>query len=207
MFTRTIHTRTPHTALGRASLALALAFGVWMVATATMGSSRSFASAPIAAPTAEVDEYDVKAAFVFNFARYASWPKGTFAKADSPIVVAVVGKDPFGKKLEAVINKRKIGKRPVIVRRYATAADIKEAHLAVLGKLSSEEQKAAVKTLKKRGALIIADSGGTEKSGASLGFIVDKSKIRFEVHAKNLKASKIRLGSQLLKLAKIVGRK
>lgn len=154
----------------------------------------------------DADEYELKSAFLFKFARYASWPKGTFKKKNSPIIIAVIGKDEFGPKLESLVKGKKIGDRPVVIHRYAKAADIKDVHLAILGKLSEKETEAAVEALNKRGALVVADEGGTEATGASIGFRVEGKKIRFEVHARHLKASKIRLGSQLLKLAKIVGR-
>ncbi len=187
---------------GRIRSALALALCLWSFLFLTYPGSPFLAadSGP------EAHEYELKAAFVYKFARYASWPKGTFKKDDSPLIIAVVGKDPFGRKLEAVIKGRKVGKHPVIIRRYAAAADIKEVHLAILGELPKKERAAAIKKLNAAGSLVVADKGGTESTGASIGFAVKGKRIRFEIHVRHLKASKVRISSQLLKLAEIVGR-
>jgi hypothetical protein len=66
----------------------------------------------------EAPEYRIKAAFLYNFTLYTEWPRRSFAKADSPIVLAVVGDDPFGAELERRGARKTVRGRPIEVRRY-----------------------------------------------------------------------------------------
>lgn len=152
----------------------------------------------------DADEYELKAAFLYNFARYAKWPDGAFATKTSPLVIAVVGKDPFGKRLEETLGDKRVGRHPIVIRRYATAKDIKDAHLLFLGEMSEKERKASVERVKTRPVLVVADEGGVTATGAAIGFYLDRKRIRFEVSVKALERTRLRLSSKLLKLARIV---
>ncbi|MEM1448883.1 MAG: YfiR/HmsC family protein [Planctomycetota bacterium] len=170
-------------------------------ATVTGGHSVSRASRGASRST---DEYELKAAFLYNFARYTKWPDDAFETKKSPFVVAVVGEDLFGKHLEETFRKRTVRGRRIVIRRYEKAKDIKTAHILVLGKLGSEERKRCLKEVDGRPVLTVADTGGVEKSGAVLGFFVDKKRIRFEIAPSRVKEARLKMSSQLLRLARIV---
>src|SRR5204863_1531726 len=70
-----------------------------------------------------------KAAYLFNFAKYLEWPAATFKDAESPILIGVLGQDPFGGILEETISDRLIGKRKVQVRRGITLQEMKDCHV------------------------------------------------------------------------------
>src|SRR5580704_1189802 len=78
---------------------------------------------------APASEYQVKAVFLFNFSQFVSWPAGTFGRSDSPIVIAVLGRDPFGADLDAVVNGEHVGERALVVRRYQDVSEIKDCHI------------------------------------------------------------------------------
>ena len=72
----------------------------------------------------KMPEYVVKAGFLYNFAKYVDWPEGAFEKADTPIAIGIVGKDPFGEALEKTLKNKTVKDRPFTILRFTGPADI-----------------------------------------------------------------------------------
>lgn len=149
-------------------------------------------------------EYRAKAAFLYNFMRYSKWPEGSFEKDDSPIILTVIGKDPFGKVLEQTFEDETIGKRAIQVRRSREVPKKIEGHMLFCGGLSKKERAQLLERCHKQPVLLIGELEGFAESGGSINFYIDKRKIRFEINTDALAASGVSISSQLLKLAKIV---
>ncbi len=152
-------------------------------------------------------EYGLKAAFLYNFAKYTTWPKSAFSDKTAPIAVAIVGKDPFGKVLDQTIGGKKVGLRPFKIERISDPAKVKTAHIVFLGSLKERERKAFMDRLKGKPVLVVADQKGLAGKGALAGFYLDGGKVRFEISTKATKANGLTISSQLLKLAKLVDSK
>ncbi len=150
-------------------------------------------------------EYSIKAAFVFNFLKYAAWPKGTFKREGDPIVLGIVGKDPFGSLLDKALAKKKIGKRAVVIRRFQDVTKVERVHALFLGELPAKERSKLYALLADKPVLTIGDSRGLAGADSCVAsFFLLKGKVRFEVSTKALARTKLTLSSQLLKLADIV---
>src|SRR5262245_22285190 len=79
-------------------------------------------------------EYQVKAAFLFNFARFVEWPSDAFADARSPLVIGVLGPDPFGAELDEVVRGKTVHGRSIVVQRYARPSDVGPCHVLFVGR-------------------------------------------------------------------------
>ena len=160
-------------------------------------------------PTSNTDtkrakEYKLKAAFLYNFCLFTTWPKEAFEKEDSPIVVGVFGKDPYGSALDVAFKKKQVGKRSFRIERYATAKDIKPCHLIFVPSGAVKQMPEALKKLKDKHTLIVGESTGFVLKGGAVGFYAEKKKIRFEVNTAETKRRNLTISSKLLKLARIV---
>src|SRR5213082_2762348 len=71
-------------------------------------------------------EYLIKAGFIYNFAKFVEWPANTFAQPDSPIVIGVLGTDPFGNTIDRIVEDKKVGTRGFVVRRYKWSKELKD---------------------------------------------------------------------------------
>src|ERR1700680_3771225 len=71
-------------------------------------------------------EYLIKAGFIYNFAKLVEWPSTAFAQADSPIVIGILGDDPFGTTLDRIVADKKINGRGFIVKRLRWGKDVKD---------------------------------------------------------------------------------
>ena len=149
-------------------------------------------------------EYKVKAAFLYNFIRFTKWPKSSFERSDSPIVVLVVGRDPFGKHLEQALKGKVIGGRKVLLQSTKSVPDKVTAHIVYEGGLSSKEQKKLLEACRNKPVLLCGERDGYASLGAQCNFYVDGSRIRFEINKSAVDRSSLEISSELLKLARIV---
>src|SRR5256884_9677237 len=87
------------------------------------GTPQAFAQTP---DSRDSSEYLIKAGFIYNFAKFVEWPSAAFSQTDSPIVIGVLGTDPFGNVLDRIVEDKKIGARGFIVRRYKWGKELKD---------------------------------------------------------------------------------
>jgi hypothetical protein len=194
------------------------------VRRAPAGKLRLFAASPLAlglllsvgltpAP-AQVDdgylevnrEYAIKAAYLYNFGRYVEWPPESFGGNDSPFVIGVLGKDPFGAILDEIAATKKVEGRRVIVRRFATMAEYKPCHiLFVAASVAPDQKAAALKKAHGSVVLLVGEEAGFARQGGTVNFFIEQNKVRFEINLDAAKREQLRISSKLLSLARIVG--
>jgi len=155
-------------------------------------------------PTPVSPEYRIKAAFLYNFADFTTWPKEAFESKTSPIVVGVLGRDPFGKTLEATFRDKKIGKRRFELHRWKHEDDVGRCHILFIPRSERAHAERMLAKLRGRHILIVSESEGFIGRGGILNFYIEKKKIRFEVQVDEAKRARLTISSHLLKLGRIV---
>ncbi len=150
-------------------------------------------------------EYQVKAACLFNFVQFIEWPADSFADGDSPIIIGVLGDDPFGKALDQMIDGESIQGRKLVIRRSNSIVEMKGCHLLFISK--SEKGRTA-EILNETRDLSVATVGEVDEfaqRGGVLNFYLDGKKVRFEINPDSAKNKSLKLSAHLLKLGRIVG--
>jgi hypothetical protein len=171
--------------LGLATLLLALAF------------TKAFASdAPV------VGEYQVKAAFLFNFAKFVTWPSGAFEGPESPIEICVAGRDPFGGALEDTIGERTVRGRPVAVRQIDAAEQASDCEIVFFA--DSERAPVLARRLERAPVLTVGETAGFAEAGGIVNFKIEENRVRFEINPDAASRAGLRVSSQLLNLATVV---
>ncbi|MEO7319200.1 MAG: YfiR family protein, partial [Chthoniobacteraceae bacterium] len=161
-------------------------------------------SAPDArAQGAAVPEYSVKAAFLLNIAKYATWPPHSFLDASAPIVIGILGDDPFGVVLDRVVSGRVINDRRVIVRRAKRAAELRGAHVVFVAASESDRAAGICAGLAENGTLCVGDTESTAALTA-INFSLENGRIVFSVNLTAARRSNVVISSKLLHLAKTV---
>jgi len=148
-------------------------------------------------------EYEVKAAFLFNFTRFVEWPPAAFSSAANPFVIGVLGENPFGTYMESIVEGEKVNGHPVTVAYYKTAAEIKTCHILFVSQGESKKLGLLINDLNSRSILTVSDAGGFLKSGGMIRLFSRDSKIKMEVNVGASKAGNLVISSRLLKLAEI----
>ena len=158
-------------------------------------------SLPVAA--AAPSEYEVKAAFLFNFSKFVEWPEGTFAGPGSPIAICVLGENPFGRLLEDAVRGKQVNGRELEVRQVATST----AGCQIVFVAASESAKEVFGKLSEEPVLTVSDAESAAERGAIIGLTLDENRVRFEVNLVAARKAGLKLSSQLLKVAvRLIGR-
>ena len=155
------------------------------------------------AQTRRAPEPEVKAGFLFNFAKLTEWPDDAFKSADAPFIIAVFGDDPVSEYLEAGGKNRTIHGRSIQITRYRRTTEVTNCHALFIALSEREKLSAILKTIHGRPILSISELDKFGNMGGIIRLLKDKdSRLRFEVERSNANKSRLKLSSQLLALAR-----
>ena len=158
----------------------------------------------LSAQTPANREYQIKAVFIFNFTQFVEWPVNTFATPQSPLIIGVLGQDPFGSYLDETVANEKVNEHPMIIKRFRHVEDIKECHLLFIQSAETVKMPQIISSLKGRSILTISDASNFMKQGGMIRFFTIDNKIQFQINPEAAKASGLTISSKLLRLAEIV---
>ncbi len=168
------------------------------LALALLGCALAWAAPP---PT----EYQVKAAYLFNFGQFVEWPAQAWSSPSAPFVICVLGSDPFGTALDDVARGETLGGHPLQVRRLARSEDVKDCQILFIGRSEAAHIGQTVQGLQGRSVLTVTDIEGAENQGAMIVLRNDAKHIRMRINLGAAKASHLVISSKLLRPAEVVG--
>lgn len=160
-------------------------------------------------PTAQASlsrEYAIKAAFLYNFAKFVEWPLQAFEDSTTPIILCILGKDPFGVLLEPIKDKTVKGKK-IIIKYSPTIDDMEKCHVLFVGKSEDKQLVRILDRLRDWNVLTVSDIGDFAQRGGIIGLTKKEDKIYFEINLDASKMAGLRISSRLFKLARIVNMK
>jgi uncharacterized protein DUF4154 len=155
----------------------------------------------LAAPTTS----EVEAVFLFNFSQFVDWPPQAFPQPDSPIVIGVLGSDPFDGTLDDVVRGEMVKGRPLVVRRFQRVEQFTDCHILFISRSERPRLEPIVQMLKGRSILTVSDLDEFATRGGVIGFVLLDNKIRLRVNLQAAKDAGLTLSSKLLRPAQIVG--
>ncbi len=160
---------------------------------------------PAQAQKPRFNERDVKAVFLFNFVQFAEWPPEAFSDAQSPIVIGVLGEDPFGRALDDVVRGEVVGSRQLVVERFRRIEEIKACHILFISPSETEKYEQIFARLHGRPILTVGDTEGFATRGGMIRFLTEQNRIRLRVNVGAARAAGLTLSSKLLRAAEIIG--
>ena len=153
----------------------------------------------------QASEYELKAALLHKFVKYVEWPTARFSDASAPIVIGVLGKDPFGEVLERTFGGKKHGERPFELVRFKDVDDGRRCHVLFVPQGERNQEKRLLQAVAGQSVLVVGESSGFAARGGTINFYIEDEKhLRFEINADAAKAEGLAISSNLLKLARIV---
>lgn len=155
----------------------------------------------IAKPT----DYQVKAVYLYNFGRFVAWPDKLLHPQD-PFTICVLGQDPFGQTLDAMLAGETISGRTVIAKRVSAPQDSINCQIVFLSAAESSSVVRTIEALNKHEILTVSDMPEFTNRGGMIQFVVEGKKVRFEVNLTAAQRAGLTLSSDLLKVATIVHR-
>ena len=166
-------------------------------------------SGPVAgADVSPPSEYGLKAAFLFNFAKFTEWPSEAFTNTNSPIVIGVLGTNRFTSSLELVselegtLRDKTINNRPLQVREIQSLTEATNCHILFISTSEEKRLPQIFDTLRVAPVLTVGDElGGFTEVGGMINFVTVDKKIRFQISNDKAKNARLRISSKLLSLA------
>jgi hypothetical protein len=153
-----------------------------------------------AAPQSAAPEYEIKAAFLYNFTKFVQWPPEALADGDA-VVVAVLGEDPFGLALERAFQGKTVQDHPVVIRRFEQLADVKRCHVLFVAAPEAGRIAAIVKLLGAQPVLTVGEGDDFVRRGGIIAFGMEANKVRFEINLDAAERAGLKISSELAKLA------
>jgi hypothetical protein len=157
-----------------------------------------------AAQTVRASASEVQAVFLFNFAQFVEWPAEAFPDSQAPLVIGILGKDPFGSFLDETVRGEKVRGRAFRVDRYRRVDDVKDCQILFISRSEAKRLDGILSALKGRPILTVSNGDDFERPGGIIRFILDESKIRLSVDLEAAQAARLTFSSKLLRSAEIV---
>jgi hypothetical protein len=147
-------------------------------------------------------EYQVKAAFLFNFAKFVEWPPAAFADAKSPIVIGILGDNPFGEDLAKTVRDKTVNNRPITIKKeFRSLADATNCHILFISTSEKQRLPEIFKGLREASVLTVGETDGFTEAGGMINFVAEGKKIRFQIKDATAKGAGLKISSKLLSLA------
>jgi hypothetical protein len=151
-------------------------------------------------------DYEVKAAYLYNFGRFVEWPGKVEATQGGSFTVCVLGQDPFGPSLDTTLAGETIGGKSVVAKRISSAEESGNCQILFLSLTDDSRLNKIIADLDKKAVLTVSDMPQFVERGGMIQFVLDGKKIRFEVNLTATQHAGLTLSSELLKVATSVRR-
>jgi hypothetical protein len=162
----------------------------------------AYSATHLAAQSPASPEYEVKAVFLFNFTQFIQWPPGSFPTDQAPLIIGILGEDPFGSYLQETVLGEKVNGHTIIVQHYNNIEEIKTCHILFIN-LPETRLDQAAESLKGRNTLTVSDAPGFLKHGGMIRFFTRNNKIQLQINLEPSKEANLVISSKLLRLAEI----
>lgn len=175
----------------------------WLIALAALVICGVAAAASASGPDDPPTEYQVKAAFLFNFAKFVEWPADAFA-AGAPLSICVVGEDPFGDNLDALTKGERLNSREIAVRRLKGDDAPRGCHVLFVSGSERRRLRQVLEEVHGGGVLTVSDIDEFARAGGMIRLTKQNYRIGFEINPQAAERARLKISSKLLSLAKIV---
>ena len=158
---------------------------------------------PVHAEDQVADEYPVKAAFLFNFAKFVEWPADVFKGHDDPFAICVLGQNPFGSVLEDIVRDKTVANRGFVVRGVANAQQATKCQIVFVTASERKRFHSLLDELKGHSILTVGEAEDFTANGGVINFKLKEARVRIEIDTGAAERAKLRISSKLLSLAEI----
>lgn len=148
-------------------------------------------------------EYQVKAAFLFNFAKFVEWPPDVFASDKTPITLCVFRQDPFGSALDEIVRGKAINGRQLAARRVNELPELKGCQIVFVSEREDKLLPEILNSVKGANVLVAGESVNFAERGGAVQFFLENNKLRFAINVDAVQRTRLQVSSKLLALARI----
>ncbi len=156
------------------------------------------------AETPAPTEEQVKIAFLYNFVRFVEWPPDALRKTGDSFSIGILGKNVFGQELEQALAGKTIMDKKLVLRRLNSVEEATDCQVVFIGKSEVGKIDSILGSLRGQPVLTVSDIRRFMEQGGMIGFVLDHHRVSFNINQTVAEASRLKISSQLLKLAKTI---
>ncbi|MCC6139478.1 MAG: YfiR family protein [Nitrospira sp.] len=147
-------------------------------------------------------EYLLKAAFLYNIAKFVEWPASATPDSSAPVTFCMVG-EAFGAAIDSVDGKQIHG-RPIAIKRDPSVQSVKDCHLLFISETEFGKSAATLAAVKGSPVLTVCDAARCAEQGVMVNLQLTDNKVKLEINVDAVQLAPIKISSQLMKLARLV---
>jgi len=151
-----------------------------------------------------VSEYQVKAAFLYNFAKFVEWPPNLFNDPRDPFVLCVAGDDPFGNLLDGIVLGKTANGHPLAVRRLRREREARSCQILFVSSSERNRLRPVLKSLRGASVLTVGETDGFAQEGGMINLTLEDNRVHFEINVAAAERAGLKISSKLLSLARVV---
>jgi len=164
------------------------------------------AATSLRAQPPEPSEYQLKAAFLFNFAKFVEWPPKSFPEPTAPFIIAVLGDNPFEGELDRMVHGKAINGHPFEVKQLKGLSEIKACHILFISKSERRRLSEIMTALGAANVLTVSEMDRFLPAGGMVNFVMEGNKVHFEINDEAARSAGLRISAKLLNLARRSGK-
>jgi hypothetical protein len=158
----------------------------------------------VSAQSPTAGEYQVKATFLYNFAKFVEWQPSSFSDASAPLRICIFGQDPFGQELRDITSEKTVNGRQLQVDQVVDLQLARTCHILFIASSEKAQLKRIFEDLRGTDVLTVGDTKGFAELGGIINFVLEDDRVHFEVNRKAADQAGLKISSKLLRLAKRV---
>jgi hypothetical protein len=149
-------------------------------------------------------EYQVKAAYLFNFLKFVEWPGDPLADTHGRWVIGIVGDNPFGDELTQIVSGKTVQGHELLVRRFQSGEDLHACHILFISTSEKKRLPSVLAALSGSNVLTVGDMDHFIESGGMIQFVMEEKRVRFAIDVGASSQARLKVSSKLLSLARTV---
>ena len=161
-------------------------------------------AAPLrAAPPAPANEYALKSVFLYNFCHFIEWPDSAFTSPNEPLIIGIVGEDPFGTLLKEAVEGETYHNRPIRIEHYRGPRDIKHCHLLFVSRSEAGRFDAILAAVSDKSVVTVGETEDFLERGGMIALPAERNRVRLRINSTALRAASLEVSSKLLRVADV----
>jgi hypothetical protein len=157
-----------------------------------------------AAEEPQPSEYQLKAVFLYNFAKFVEWPVEAFTSTNTPFTIGILGQNPFGDYLESTVRNKAINGHPFAIQYFKSILEATNCHILFIAASERRRLPEILKAVSSGNVLTVSETDRFLQAGGMIRFFMDENKVRFDINDEAARSARLRISSKLLSVARRV---
>jgi hypothetical protein len=149
-------------------------------------------------------EYEIKAAFLFNFAKFVEWPASVMGETNGSFIIGILGRDPFDGALDQTIGDKTVKGKKITLKRFRQIGDLQYCHILFISESEKNNLPEILGRIRDESILTVGDMPDFAKNGGMIHLYTEDNKVRFAIRLAATERANLKLSAKLLNLAKIL---